>query len=85
MIEKNKTMALNTEEDVQLAFRTICSTVSEEQYREIKIKYAKRFGHHRNAIDATINEMIFSIVNGGNGGLFNKLQKLLMQEYSKVI
>lgn len=77
-------MILNTEEDVQSVFQNICCTVSKEQYREIKAKYVRRLGH-RNSVDATINEMIFSITNGGNGDLFNKLQKLLIQEYSKVV
>ena len=82
-MEKNKKMILNTEEDVQSVFQAICCIISKEQYREIKAKYARRFGH-RNSIDAAINEMIFSMVNGGNGELFNKLQKLLMQEYDIV-
>ena len=77
-------MILNTEGDVQSAFQAICCTINKEQYREIKVKYVKRFGH-RNSVDAAINEMIFSVVNGGNGELFNKLQKLLVQEYSKVV
>lgn len=83
-MKENKMITLNTEEDVQSVFQIICHTISKEQYREIKVKYVKRFGH-RNSVDATINEMIFSIVNGGNGELFNKLQKLLIQEYSKVV
>ena len=83
-MKENKMMTLNAEEDVQSAFQAICRTISKEQYREIKVKYVKRFGH-RNSVDASINEMIFSIVNGGNGELFNKLQKLLVQEYSKVV
>ena len=83
-MKKDKMMILNTEEDVQSVFQNICCTVSKEQYREIKAKYVRRLGH-RNSIDATINEMIFSITNGGNGDLFNKLQKLLIQEYSKVV
>lgn len=77
-------MILNTEGDVQSAFQAICYTISKEQYKEIKVKYVKRFGH-RNSVDAAINEMVFSVVNGGNGELFNKLQKLLIQEYSKVV
>ena len=83
-MKKNKMITLNTEEDVQSVFQTICNTFSKEQYKEIKVKYVKRFGH-RNSVDATINEMVFSVVNGGNGELFNKLQKLLIQEYSKVV
>ena len=83
-MKKDKMMILNTEEDVQSVFQNICCTVSKEQYREIKAKHVRRLGH-RNSIDATINEMIFSVVNGGSGDLFNKLQKLLMQEYSKVV
>lgn len=83
-MKKNRMITLNTEEDVQSVFQNICCTFSKEQYREIKVKYVKRFGH-RNSVDASINEMIFSIVNGGNGELFNKLQKLLVQEYSKVV
>ena len=83
-MKKNKMMVLNTEEDIQSAFNTICSTISKERYREIKVKYVKRFGH-RNSVDAAINEMIFSITNGGNGELFNKLQKLLISEYSKIV
>lgn len=83
-MKKDKMMILNTEEDVQSVFQNICCTVSKEQYREIKAKYVRRLGH-RNSVDATINEMIFSITNGGNGDLFNKLQKLLIQEYSKVV
>lgn len=77
-------MILNTEEDVQSVFQNICCTISKEEYREIKAKHVRRLGH-RNSIDAAINEMIFSAVNGGNGDLFNKLQKLLIQEYSKVV
>lgn len=83
-MKKDKMMTLNTEKDVQSAFQTICSIISKEQYREIKAKYVRRLGH-RNSIDAAINEMIFSITNGGSGDLFNKLQKLLIQEYSKVV
>ena len=77
-------ITLNTEEDVQSVFQAICYTFSKEQYREIKVKYVKRFGH-LNSVDAAINEMVFSVVNGGNGELFNRLQKLLIQEYSKVV
>lgn len=77
-------MVLNTEEDVQSVFQNICCTVSKEQYREIKAKYVRRLGH-RNSVDAAINEMIFSMVNGGSGDLFSKLQKLLIQEYNKVV
>lgn len=80
----NKMMILNTNDDVQLAFQTICSKFSKEQYRAVKVKYVKRFGH-RNAIHAATNEMIFSEVNGGGGDLFDKLQKLLIQEYDKVV
>ena len=83
-MKKDKMMILNTEEDVQSVFQNICCTVSKEQYREIKAKYVRRLGH-RNSVDAAINEMIFSMVNGGSGDLFNKLQKLLIQEYSKVV
>ena len=77
-------MILNTEEDVQSVFQNICCTISKEQYREIKTKHVRRLGH-RNSVDAATNEMIFSVVNGGSGDLFNKLQKLLIQEYSKVV
>lgn len=83
-MKKDKMMILNTEEDVQSVFQNICCTISKEQYREIKVKHVRRLGH-RNSVDATINEMIFSMVNGGSGDLFNKLQKLLIQEYSKVV
>ena len=83
-MKKNEIMTLNTEEDIQLVFQNICCTISKEQYRDIKAKYVKRFGH-RNSVDAATNEMIFSVVNGGSGELFNKLQKLLIQEYNKTV
>ena len=76
-------MTINNKADVQTAMNIARGKFTRQQYAEIRAGYAKRFGH-KNATDAAVNKVAFSIINGGDGRLIAEFMQLIEQEFSRL-